>query len=65
MPNREKAVETRRRHAEQERAERAALLNDRSAAIQLCRQVRDDPDADNADRLRAVELLRDLTGGGL
>lgn len=57
----QKAAETRRNNLARQRERRHALLNDREAAINLCRTIRDDPGAENADRLHAMELLRELT----
>jgi hypothetical protein len=37
--------------------------NDRPAALELCRMIRDDAGASYADRLRAVELIQQIKGG--
>lgn len=57
MTKSEKLKETyqrKREHAAQQKAERAAQ-------IKALREIRDNPDASPADRLRAVELLTEYT----
>lgn len=51
--------ETRRRKDRARELERAAAA-DTTAALELCRKIRDDESASSADRLRAVELIRTL-----
>ena len=51
--------ETRRRKERSRELERAAAA-DTTAALELCRKIRDDESAINADRLRAVELIQAL-----
>ena len=51
--------ETRRRKDRARELERAAAA-DTTAALELCRKIRDDESASNADRLRAVELIQTL-----
>ena len=49
-----------RERKERREAEERADANDRRAALELCRKIRDDESASNADRLRAVELIQAL-----
>ena len=49
-----------RERKERRQAEERADANDRRAALELCRKIRDDESASNADRLRAVELIQTL-----
>ena len=51
--------ETRRRKDRARELERAAAA-DTTVALELCRKIRDDESASNADRLRAVELIQTL-----
>lgn len=57
----QKAAQTRAERTERKELEDAARKNDRIRAIEICRQIRDDESASNADRLSAISLLRTLT----
>jgi len=63
MTSAERAAETRRKRRETLREQHEALRHDREAALALCRRVRDDEGASDETRLRAVELLLELTEG--
>ena len=39
-----------------------ANMNDKPAALELCRAIRDTADASDSDRLKAVELIMQLKG---
>lgn len=54
----EKAAQTNR---EREKAARAAAIRDREQAIAICRKIRDDENAADADRLEAIRLLAEYT----
>ena len=47
---------------ERKKEEFEAALNDRQRAIAICRQVRDDPDSSDSDKLRAIVILSKYTG---
>ena len=51
--------ETRRRKERSRELERAAAA-DTTAALELCRKIRDDESASSADRLRVAELIQTL-----
>ena len=53
----QKAAATTRARRERREAEEAAARNDRKRAIEICREIRDNPDSTDADRLKAIELL--------
>lgn len=57
-----KGAETRRtrRAAEWERFR--ADNNDKPAALEICRRIRDDEHAADADRLKAIELIHTIKG---
>lgn len=57
----EKAIATKTERKQREQEESAARKNDRVRAVEVCRQIRDDESAANADRLKAIELLYSLT----
>lgn len=54
-----KAGATTHERREREKEERAALRNDRAQAIAICRKIRDDESAADADRLCAIMLLKE------
>ena len=56
----DRVTEQGRERKERREAEERADANDRRAALELCRKIRDDESASNADRLRAVELIQAL-----
>lgn len=53
----EKAAQTRREHAEAHRAEIRARIRDKDEALRICREIRDDINAADADRLHAIEMI--------
>ena len=57
----EKAAQTNRERREREKAARAAAIRDREQAIAICRKIRDDENAADADRLEAIKLLAEYT----
>lgn len=57
----EKAVKTAKKRRESRSAEYAAVRNDGEAALALCRRIRDDEAAAYSDRMKAIELIRELT----
>ena len=57
----QKAAQTRHDKAEREKAEAAELRRDREQAVAICRKIRDDENATDADRLHAIELLKAYT----
>ena len=57
----EKAAQTNRERREREKAARAAAIRDREQAIAICRKIRDDENAADADRLEAIRLLVEYT----
>lgn len=57
----EKAAQTNRERHEREKAARAAAIRDREQAIAICRKIRDDENAADADRLEAIKLLAEYT----
>ena len=64
MTSGERAAETRRQRTAVEKLRFKALQDDRVKAVALCRAIRDDEAAAYSERLQAVALLRELTGGG-
>lgn len=46
---------------ERKKAEFEAELNDRKRAIEICREIRDNPDSSDADKLRALVILAQYT----
>ena len=57
----EKAAATRQQHREAERSKAALAKADKEKALEVCRQIRDDPQALPADRLEAIRLLQILS----
>ena len=57
----QKAAQTAREHREHRKAKAAELRRDRDQAIAVCRKIRDDENAADADRLEAVRILQSLT----
>lgn len=53
----QKAAATRRERKQSEKDKDAAIRNDRERAIQICREIRDNPAAADHDRLDAIRLL--------
>ena len=60
MTQSEKSAATATAHREARRAAFQEALNDKRRAAEVCRAVRDDPNATAADKLKAVELLLSL-----
>ena len=56
----QKAAQTAREHREQRKAKASELCRDREQAIAVCRKIRDDENAADADRLEAVRILQSL-----
>ena len=56
MTAEEKRAETYRMKRERE----AARRNDRIRAIEVAREIRDNPNSSSADKMKAVTLLREL-----
>ena len=54
---RERAALKTRQRAQEKRARWQAELDDREKALEILRQIRDDPLSTNAEKLRAIELL--------
>lgn len=63
MTRTEKAIETRRKHKEAQRARYQEEIEIREKMKRNCLRVLDDPSASSADRMKAVEILHDLTKG--
>lgn len=57
----QKATATTRARRERREAEEAAARNDRKRAVEICREIRDNPSSTDADRLKAIELLAQYT----
>lgn len=57
----QKAAATRKERIQSARDKDAAIRNDRERAIQICREIRDNPAAADHDRLDAIRLLCSLT----
>lgn len=53
-----KAGATLHERKERERERHRADMNDLPVALEICRKIRDDETASNADRLWAIELLQ-------
>jgi hypothetical protein len=53
----QKAAQTARERRAHRNAEAAELRRDREQAIAICRKIRDDDNAADADRLEAIRLL--------
>lgn len=58
----QKAAATTRARRERREAEEAAARNDRKRAVEICREIRDNPDSSDADKLRALVVLAQYTG---
>ena len=56
-----KAGATLRAHKEVERERERTRRADREDALTICRQIRDNPDAADADRLEAIRLIASIT----
>lgn len=63
MTPKEKAIETRRKHKEAHEAGYREKIEIRKKMKENCLRVLDDPSASSADRIKAVEILHDLTKG--
>lgn len=63
MTSAEKATETRKRHEETRKAKDRERIELRGKMISTCLHVLDDPSASSADKIKAVEILHDLTKG--
>ena len=59
----EKAVETRKRNSEARKQKDREKIEIRKKMKENCLRVLDDPSASSADRMKAVEILHDLTEG--
>ena len=57
------AGQTNHARHERKKAEFEAELNDRKRAIEICREIRDNPDSSDADKLRAIVLLARYADG--
>ena len=55
------AGQTNHERHERKKAEFEAQLNDRKRAIEICREIRDNPDSSDADKLRALVILAQYT----
>lgn len=58
----QKAAQTARERREHRKCEFTERLRDREQAVAICRKIRDDENAADADRLEAVRILQSLTG---
>ena len=56
-----KAGATIRARKEAERERWRAEIADRKNALAICREIRDNPDASDADRLEAIKLIAEIT----
>ncbi len=56
-----KAAATAKARRERRDAEAKAKRNDRQRAIELCREIRDNPDSTDRDKLDAIKMLAALT----
>ncbi len=56
------AGQTYHERRERQKAEFEAELNDRRRMVEICRQVRDNPDSSDSDKLRAIVILAKYTG---
>ena len=56
-----KAGATLRAHKEAERERERTRRADRENALTICRQIRDNPDAADADRLEAIKMIANIT----
>lgn len=54
---RERAALKTKQRAQEKRARWQAELDDREKALEILRQIRDDPLSTNAEKLRAIEML--------
>ena len=63
MTSSEKAKETRKRHEEARKAKDLAKTEIQEKMKESCLRILDDPSASSADRIKAVEILHDLTKG--
>ena len=59
----EKAVETRKRNSEARKQKDREKVEIRKKMKENCLRVLDDPSVSSADRMKAVEILHDLTKG--
>ena len=63
MTRTEKMIETRKKHKEAQEARYREEIEIREKMKENCLRVLDDPSASSADRMKAVEILHDLTEG--
>ena len=56
-----KAAATRKERHEAQKARFRAELNDRDRALEICRRIRDDETASDADRLEAIRMIAKIT----
>jgi len=63
MTSAEKAVETRKRNEEARKQKERDKVEVREKMKDACLRVLDDPKASSSDRIKAVEILHDLTKG--
>ena len=61
MTRGQKAGQTNHERAEREKEAIRQARRDKEQAIQICRTIRDNPEAQDSDRLKAIELLKELT----
>lgn len=57
MTPQEKAAQTARERRERKKKDFTELLRDREQAVAICRKIRDDENAADADRLEAIRML--------
>lgn len=57
MTPQEKAALTARERRERKKKDFTELLRDREQAVAICRKIRDDENAADADRLEAIRML--------
>ena len=57
------AGQTYHERRERQKAEFEAELNDRRRMVEICREIRDNPNSSDSDKLRAVVLLAQYAGG--
>ena len=60
MTPQEKAAQTARERRERKKKDFTELLRDREQAVAICRKIRDDENAADADRLEAIRMLAAL-----
>ena len=56
----QKGAATRRQRHEAEMARFRAELNDKAAALEICREIRDNPETSDGDRLEAIRMIEKM-----